>query len=87
MFPGCKTLRYRQSVCFGHVGRERGTEASQKKLSLSLPKDLILAKARRFYLSNGDPLGVKGLKAFSLNPFAPMSDFIDFTYQMKTLSS
>ena len=49
-------------------------------------KDFILANARRFYSSNGDPLGVKGLKAMSLNPFPPMSDFIDFTYQRETLS-
>ena len=50
-------------------------------------KDFILAKARRLYSSNGDPLGVKGLKAMSLNPFPPMTDFIDFTYQRETLSS
>ena len=51
-----------------------GDRGQAKKLSLSLPKDFILAKARRFYLSNGDPLGVKGLKAISVNPFPSMSD-------------
>ena len=68
-------------MCFGHVGRGKGwkgTEGRQKKLSLSLPK---------VKLKIGDPLGVKGLKAMSLNPFPPMSDFIDFTYQRETLSS
>ena len=34
MFSGCKTLRSRQSVCFGHVGSERGGG----KISLSLPR-------------------------------------------------
>ena len=41
--------------------------------------DFTLSNARRFYSSNGDPLGVKGLKTISLNPFTPKSDFIDFT--------
>ena len=62
--------------------RGRGGEGDRgqaKKLNLSLPKDFLLTKARRFYLSNGDPLGV--------NPFPPMSDLIDFTYGMATLSS
>ena len=82
MSPGCKTLRSRQSVCSGHVGKGGGGGGGRgqaKKLNLSLPKDFLLTKARRFYLSNGDPLGV--------NPFPPISDFIDFTYEMATLSS
>ena len=74
-------------MCFGHVGR--GQKAG-KKIKPFPPKseikDFILAKARRFYLANGYPLGVKGLKAMSLNPFPPMSDFIDFTYQREALS-
>ena len=42
--------------------------------------DFTLSKARRFYSSKGDPLGVKGLKkTVSLNPFTPKSDVIDFT--------
>ena len=74
-------------VCVLVVWVGEGDRGQAKKLSLSLPKDFILAKARQIYLSNGDPLGVKGLKAISLNPFPPMSDFIDFTYKMETLSS
>ena len=38
-----------------------------------------LSNARRFYSSKGDPLGVKGLKTISLNPFKPKRDLIDFT--------
>ena len=41
MFPGCKTLRSRQSVCFGPGGRGRGgggDKRQTKKLSLSLPR-------------------------------------------------
>ena len=41
--------------------------------------DFTLSNARRFYLSEGDPLGVKELKTISLNPFTPKSDLIDFT--------
>ena len=42
--------------------------------------DFTLSNARRFYSSNGDPLGVKGLKiTVSLNPFKPKSAQKDFT--------
>ena len=42
--------------------------------------DFTLSNTRRFSTSQGDPLGVKGLKkTISLNPFTPKSDLIDFT--------
>ena len=36
--------------------------------------DFTLSNARRFYSSEGDPLGVKGSKNYLLNPFTPKSD-------------
>ena len=53
-------------------GRPLGSERVKKKLSLNLftPKsdfiDFTLSKARGFYSSKGDPLGVKGLMGNSL---------------------
>ena len=43
--------------------------------------DFTLSNARRFYSSNGDPFGVKGLKNSSLliNPFKLKSELIDLT--------
>ena len=44
--------------------------------------DFTLANARRFYLSQGDPLALRELKekkTISLNPLHPKSDFMDIT--------
>ena len=54
-------------------GRPLGSERVKKTFSISLnpftPKgdftDFALSNARRFYLSKGEPLGVKGLSIFS----------------------
>ena len=64
------------------LGSERVKKLSP--LNPSTPKsdfiEFTLSNANRFYLSKGDPLGVKSpLKAISHNPFTPKSDFIDFT--------
>ena len=50
--------------------------------------DFTLSNARRFYSSERDPLGVKGLKnLISLNPFISKSDLMDFTLSNATLGS